>query len=118
MHVQHSRPLFVARILNRRVPDISSVVDDDVDAAERRKSVGDDATPANFGSVTSPLTARAWTPIDASAPRVPSAGTWSKSLITTLAPSVPSFSAMARPTPRPDPVTMAVFRSNLSIAIS
>jgi hypothetical protein len=45
------------------------------------------------------------------------AGSVSRSLTTTLAPSAASFSAIERPIPRPEPLTMAVLPSSFPIFV-
>ncbi len=60
-------------------------------------------------SETLPLTAMASPPAARISAATASPGAASRSLTTTFAPSLTSFSAMARPMPRPDPVTSATF---------
>jgi hypothetical protein len=47
-----------------------------------------------------------------------SAGAASRSLTTTLAPSLASFMAMARPMPRPEPETIATLPSRFFMDVS
>src|SRR5277367_6693209 len=63
----------------------------------------------NAGSVTSPACEAASGSMDA----VSAAGSASRSFTITEAPYSPSFCAMARPMPRPAPVTSAVFESRV-----
>src|SRR6478735_5850988 len=63
--------------------------------------------------ITSPLQAIASAPIARSSATVSLPGPSSRSLTTTRAPSLASFSAICRPMPRPDPETSATLPSNL-----
>src|SRR5512144_1053083 len=66
---------------------------------------------ANVGSTTLPLHAAAWPPSDTICSAVSLPGRSSRSFTTTRAPSDASLSAIARPIPRPAPVTSATFPS-------
>src|SRR5574343_667713 len=67
---------------------------------------------AKPSAVTLPAQARACPPAALMAATVSSAGPASRSFTTTLAPSLASFIAMARPMPRPEPETMATLPSS------
>src|ERR1043165_6426492 len=67
-------------------------------------------------SETVPLIAMASPPAARISAATASPGAASRSLTTTLAPSLASFSAMARPMPRPEPVTSATFPFSLDIS--
>src|SRR5215813_1128645 len=71
---------------------------------------------AKPASATLPLTATASPPAALISAATASPGAASRSLTTTRAPSLASFSAMARPMPRPDPVTSATFPFSLDIS--
>ena len=43
MHVEHGLKLFVGHLLDRRVPGVAGVVDDDIESAERLHRGGDEA---------------------------------------------------------------------------
>src|SRR5882757_3979275 len=70
---------------------------------------------AKPGSETLPLTAIASPPAALISATTASPGAASRSLTTTLAPSLASFSAMARPMPRPDPVMSETFPLSFDI---
>jgi hypothetical protein len=114
MHVEHGLELLVGHFLDRRVPGITGVVDDDVETTKLFHR-GADKTIANPGSETLPLTAMALPPAATISAATASPGAASRSLTTILAPSLVSFNAMARPMPRPDPVINATFPASLVI---
>src|SRR5882757_781025 len=64
-------------------------------------------------SVTLPTQVTAWPPAASMAATVSLAGSASRSLTTTFAPSLASFSAISRPMPRPEPETMATLPSRV-----
>src|SRR5262249_52911669 len=66
-------------------------------------------------SATLPLTATASPPAALISAATASPGAASRSLTTSFAPSLASFSAMARPMPRPEPVTSATFPFSLDL---
>src|SRR6185312_13404214 len=68
----------------------------------------------NAGCVTSPASC-AWRP--GRSAKVSARGSGSRSLIMTDAPAAASCRAMARPIPRPAPVTRATFDARLNIAL-
>src|SRR6185437_13380098 len=71
---------------------------------------------AKPGSVTLPLTATASPPAALISATTASPGAASRSLTTTLAPLLASFSAMARPMPRPEPVMSATLPVSFGIS--
>jgi hypothetical protein len=115
MHVEHGLELLVGHFLDRRVPGITGIVDDDVEAAQlfhrsADKTIGKPCV-GNAAVDGDGLAARG---DDFSGDRT-SPGAASRSLTTMLAPSLASFNAMARPIPRPDPVINATFPASLVI---
>ena len=71
----------------------------------------------NPASVTLPLTAMASPPAALISAATASPGAASRSLTTTLAPSLASFSAIARPMPRPEPVMSATLPVSFGIGV-
>jgi hypothetical protein len=105
MHIEHGLKLLVTALLTMmsRPPNFST-------AAPTKRS----AKPA---SDTLPLMATASPPAAMISAATASPGAASRSLTTTLAPSLASFSAIARPIPRPDPVINATFPASLDMPI-
>eukprot|EP01034_Spumella_vulgaris_P023572 gene23571-29800_t len=62
------------------------------------------------------MQATAWPPLATISATVCSAGAWSRSLMTTRAPSLASLSAISRPMPRPEPDTWATWPSSHGLA--
>ena len=72
---------------------------------------------AKSGAVTLPTQATAWPPASRMACTASCAGSASRSLTTMRAPSLASFSAIARPMPRPEPVMRATLPSSLRVMV-
>ena len=110
--VEHRLEVLVGHLVHGRVDRVAGVVDDDVDLAERV-----DGASARAGRARRAWSGRPRTP--PSRPAISLAACWatspSRSLISTCAPCETSSSAVARPIPRAEPVTIAALPSSTPI---
>ncbi len=112
--VEHRLELLVGHPVDDAVPGVAGVVDDDVDRAE-----GLDAPwrPARRGRPARSGRRRRRPSRRRSRDAACSATSPSMSLISTLAPSLTNSSAVARPMPRAEPVTIAALPSSSPISL-
>ena len=115
MDGEHLLPPVVAHLVDRRVERVARVVDDDVDLAEGVDRGLDELVGARRRRSGRRRRRRCRPSISLA---VCSATSASRSLIRTLAPWLLSSSAVARPMPRAEPVTIATLSSRTPIALS
>ena len=111
--LEHGAELLVAHLVEHPVPRVAGVVDDDVELAERVER-----QPGRAPRRRRPSSGRRRRPPSRRRSRaaVCSARSASRSLTSTRAPCAASSSAVARPIPRAEPVTIATLPSSTPMA--